>query len=315
MTKKNINQVVIIGGGIAAHTAAIYTGRAKLEPLVLSGIKADQLSLTTEVENFPGFPQGVLGPDLISNAKKQAQKFGASYLNETAKSFAIKDGYFEITTDEKTYPTLTVIIATGATAKKLGVPGEDQYFGRGVSTCATCDAALYKDKIAVVVGGGDSAMEEVIALKKFAKNVTIVHRGSEFSASQIMQDRILALAEKKEIEIIWDTIVTEVVGDGKFVTGVKLKNNKTKEESELKTNGLFLAIGHRPNTEIFQNKIKLDRVGYIEADKNMHTSVAGVFAAGDVQDHIWRQAVTSAGSGCIAALAAEKYLENIKADK
>ncbi|OGY43033.1 MAG: thioredoxin-disulfide reductase [Candidatus Buchananbacteria bacterium RIFCSPHIGHO2_01_FULL_39_14] len=306
------NEVIIIGGGIAAHTAALYAARAELKPIVLQAASPDQLSLTTVVENFPGFPEGILGTQLVENAKKQAQKFGAQYVLAQADSFDIKKDYFEIVAGKEVYQALTVIIATGAAARRLDVPGEDKYFGRGVSTCATCDAAFYRDREAVVVGGGDSAMEETLALYKFAKKVTIIHRKNEFKASKIMQERVFSLKDK--IEIIWGTEITEVLGDGQFVTGLKLKNIKTDEMSEIKTNGLFLAIGHIPNTKIFINKIQLDELGYIVTDKKSHINVNGVFAAGDCQDHIFRQAITSAGSGCQAAMEAERYIEKLKAD-
>ena len=311
MSNKNLSEVIIIGGGIAAHTAALYTARAELKPIVLSAVAPDQLSLTTLVENFPGFPEGVLGPELVANAKKQAEKFGANYVSAEATAFEIKKDFFEITAGGETYQGLCVVIATGASARRLNIAGEDKYFGRGVSTCATCDAAFYRDREAVVVGGGDSAMEEALALYKFAKKVTIIHRRNEFKASKIMRDRVLSLKDK--IEIIWGAEVTEVLGDGKLVTGLKLKNLKTEEASEIKTNGLFLAIGHVPNTKIFAGKIELDDLGYITTDKKAKTNVPGVFAGGDVADHYFRQAITSAGSGCQAAMEAERYIEKLKA--
>ncbi|MBI3290740.1 thioredoxin-disulfide reductase [Candidatus Falkowbacteria bacterium] len=309
---KNTLDVIIIGGGISAHSAAIYNARASLNPLVIAGFEPDQLSLTTQVENYPGFPEGIMGPDLIVNCKKQAEKFGAKYIMEKAENFEIKDDYFEVKTDKNAYRARSVIISTGASARRLGIPGEDKYFGRGVSTCAVCDAAFYKDKIAVVVGGGDSAMEESLALYKFAKKITIIHRKDNFNASQIMQDRILKMVKAKDkIDILWNTKVTEVLGD-KFVTGLKIVNNKTDKEGEIKTDGMFLAIGHIPNTGIFQGKIELDKMGYIITDKLQRTNVPGVFAAGDVQDHIFRQAATSAGTGVAAAILAERYLEDLQ---
>lgn len=307
----DIYDVVIIGGGIAANTAALYTARANMKPLVISGPDLDQLSLTTTVENFPGFPDGILGPDLIRNSKKQAKKFGAKYIEAFVTSFDVKKKLFEVGVKNKKYTARTVIISTGASARKMGIPGEDKYFGRGVSTCAICDAALYRDKVTVVVGGGDSAMEEALALYKFAKKVIIIHRKDSFKASKIMQERALKLKDK--ISVVWDTIVNEVLGDGKFVTGVKVKNIKTNKISEIKCDGVFLAIGHIPNTKMLNGKIKLDEQGYVVTDKRSRTNVEGVYAAGDVQDPIFKQAITSAGTGCQAAIEAERYIENLKA--
>lgn len=308
---QKMRDVIIIGGGISAHTAALYTARASLKPLVISGKDLDQLSLTTVVENYPGFPQGIIGPDLVNNCKEQAKRFGAEYLEENVDLFKkIKEG-FEVDAGKNTYKARTVIISTGASARKLGIPGEDKYFGRGVSTCAVCDAALYRDKIAAVIGGGDSAMEESLALYKFAKKIYIIHRRDAFKASKIMQDRILKLKDK--IEIIWNTDVVEVKGN-KFVESIKIKNLKTGKISEIKTDGMFLAIGHIPNTAIFKGIVGLDEHGYIITDKLGKTNVDGIFAAGDVQDSVFKQAVTSAGTGCMAALNAEKYIENLKAN-
>lgn len=305
-----IHDVIIIGGGIAAHSAALYVARASLNPLVISGTGLDQLSLTTLVENYPGFPDGILGPNLIKNCKEQAKKFGAEYLEENVDSFKKKKGYFEVGTGKKKFQARVVIISTGASARRLNIPGEGKYFGRGVSTCAVCDAALFKDKTAVVVGGGDSAIEESLALHKFAKKITIIHRRDKFKASKIMQNRILKLKDK--INIIWDSEVIEVLGD-KFVTGIKIRNIKTGKESIIKCDGMFLAIGHVPNTKIFNGVVKLDKAGYIVTDKRSRTNVEGVYAAGDVQDYIFKQAITSAGTGCQAAIEAEKYIENLKA--
>ena len=305
-----IHDVIIIGGGIAAHTAALYTARASLNPMVISGTGLDQLSLTTLVENYPGFPDGILGPDLIKNCKEQAKKFGAEYIEENVDSIKKNNGYFEVGTGKKKFQTRTVIISTGASARRLNIPGEDKYFGRGVSTCAICDSALFRNKVAVVVGGGDSAMEESLALYKFATKITIVHRRNKFKASKIMQNRVFKLKDK--INIIWDSEIVGVLGD-KFVTGVKIKNVKTGKESMIKCDGMFLAIGHVPNTKIFKGVVKLDKAGYVITDKRSRTNVDGIFAAGDVQDYIFKQAITSAGTGCQAAIEAEKYLENLKA--
>jgi len=302
-----MENVVILGTGIAGCTAAIYTARASLSPLVISG-KEDggQLMWTTEVENFPGFPEGVQGPELVDKAKKQAEKFGAKFKMDIAISFKkIKNGFEIGLMSKKKIETKTLIIATGASARWLGIPSEEKYKGRGVSTCATCDGALFRDKEIIIVGGGDSAMEEAIFLTKFARKVTVVHRRNQLRASKIMQDEV---KKNKKVSFVWDTIVEDILGDGKFVMGVKLKNLKTKKVTELKTNGVFLAIGHVPNTEIFKGALNLDEKGFLKADKFMHTDLPGVFAAGDVQDTRFKQAVTAAGSGCMAAMEAEKFL-------
>ncbi len=308
----SVRDVIIIGGGIASHTAALYTARASMQPLVIAGIEPDQLSTTSLVENFPGFPEGINGPDLIVNCKKQAERFGAEYLDGKADSCVKnKDGLFAVSVDGKKFLGRTVIIGTGASARSLGIPGEKEYWGRGVSTCATCDAALFRNKTVVVVGGGDSAMEESLALYKFASKIYISHRRDEFRASKIMQDRVLKLKDK--IEVLWNTEAVKVVGNGKLVSGVVLRDVNTKKERELKVDGFFLAIGHTPNTTIFSKLVQLDEHGYVVTDKRSRTNVEGVYACGDVQDPIFKQAVTSAGTGCQAALEAEKYVEHLKA--
>ncbi|MDP1695161.1 MAG: thioredoxin-disulfide reductase [Candidatus Woesearchaeota archaeon] len=315
MPKKSasaVRNVIIIGGGIASHTAALYTARATLQPLVIAGIEPDQLSTTSVVENFPGFPEGINGPDLITNCKKQAERFGAEYIDGKADSCVKnKDGFFEVGVDGKKFLTRTVIIGTGASARSLGIPGEKDYWGRGVSTCATCDAALFRNKTVAVIGGGDSAMEESLALYKFAAKIYIIHRRDEFKASKIMQDRVLKLKDK--IEVIWNTLPTKVLGTGKLVSGLTLQDVNTKKERELKVDGMFLAIGHTPNTAIFSKLITLDEHGYVVTDKRSRTSQEGIYACGDVQDPIFKQAITSAGTGCQAALEAEKYIEQLKA--
>ncbi|MDP4012288.1 MAG: thioredoxin-disulfide reductase [Candidatus Nanoarchaeia archaeon] len=310
MPKKEIYDVIIIGSGIAAHSAAVYLSRAALKPLIIGAPEPDQLSLTTVVENYPGFPNGIMGPELIENCKKQAQKFGAEYKTAWVTSFKKSGKNYEVGTDKERFVTRTVIISTGASARWLGVKGEDKYKGKGISTCAVCDAALFRDKEVIVIGGGDSAMEETLALYKFAKKITIIHRRDSFRASKIMQARVLKLNDK--IKIIWDSEIVEITGN-KFVEGAKIKNIKTNKKSEIKCQGVFLAIGHTPNTKIFEKLIKLDKLGYVVTDKRINTNLPGVFAAGDVQDFIYKQAVTSAGTGCMAALEAEKYIENLKA--
>lgn len=308
----SIRDVIIVGGGISAHTAAVYTARASLQPLVISGEKPDQLSYTTSVENFPGFPEGIQGPDLVANAKKQAQHFGAEYVEGRATAIKkVSKGYEITTSEEKKFVGRTIILCTGADARMTGIPGEWDFFGRGVSTCAVCDAALYRNKVAVVVGGGDSAMEESLALYKFAKKIYIVHRRDEFKASKIMQERVLALKDK--IEVIWDSVPTQVLGE-KFVKAVKIKNLKTNKEREIPTDGFFLAIGHVPNTDFLKGFIDLDEQGFIRVE-SVSTNQPGVFAAGDVMDPRYKQAITSAGSGCKAALEAEWYIEHLKAEK
>tara|TARA_Y100000310_G_scaffold339280_1_gene431497 strand:- start:5321 stop:6247 length:927 start_codon:yes stop_codon:yes gene_type:complete len=304
--QKNVENVLIIGGGIAANSAAIYCARASLKPLVIHGPELDQLSLTTLVENYPGFPEGIMGPDLVNNTRKQAEKFGAKYIEGKVDSAKKKKGYFEIKAEKKTYKSKALIVSTGATARRLGIPGEDKYFGRGVSTCATCDAAIFSGKDVVVVGGGDAAMEETLALTKFAKSIKLIHRRDSFRASKIMQDRIFKL--KNKVEIIWNTTATEVLGD-KFVTSIKTKNLKTKETKEIPCQGMFLAIGHIPNTKFLNNLVKTDKAGYIVTDKRSRTSTPGIFACGDVQDPVFKQAITSAGTGCQAAIEAENFVE------
>ncbi len=314
MTKKgdsSVRDVIIIGGGIASHTAALYTARATMNPLIIVGIEPDQLSTTSLVENFPGFPEGINGPDLIANCKKQAERFGAKYFDGRAESCVKKGEAFEVSAGGKTFLGRTIIIGTGASARSLGIPGEKEYWGRGVSTCAVCDAALFRNKTVAVIGGGDSAMEESLALHKFASKIYIVHRRDAFKASKIMQDRILTLKDK--IEVIWNHATTKVVGNGKLVTGVMIKDVNSGKERELKVDGMFLAIGHIPNTAIFSRLIKLDEHGYIITDKRSKTSQEGVYACGDAQDPIFKQAVTSAGTGCQAALEAERYVEHLKA--
>ena len=304
-----MHDVIIVGGGIAAHTAAIYNSRANLDVLVISAdTPLDQLTMTTLVENYPGFSKGVMGPELIIECKKQAQKFGAKYESGFVKSIKKVKKNFQISTKDKKFSSKTVIISTGASPRKLKIPGEEKYFGKGVSTCATCDAALFKDKSVVVIGGGDTAMEYALILTKFTDKVTIVHRRGEFRASKVMQDRVMNL--KHKIKILWDSKATEVLGDGKFVKGVKVKNVKTDKKTKIDCEGMFLAIGHVPNTESFKDIVKLDKLGYIKANSTMKTSVEGIFVAGDCQDTKYWQAVTAAGTGCMAALEAEKYLAN-----
>ena len=302
-----MRNVIIIGTGIAGLTSAVYTARAELKPLLIGGPQeGGQLTLTNEVENFPGFENGITGPELVNQARKQATRFGAEFATGWVKSIEKIEGGFQVNMDGKDpYQTKTVIVASGASARWMGIPSEEKYKGRGVSTCATCDGFFYKGKEVVVVGGGDSAIEEATHLAKFCTKVTLIHRRDELRASKIMQQRVKT---NEKIDIIWDSVVDEVVGDDVKVTGVKLKNTKTGDISDFKTDGVFLGIGHIPNTTFVKDFLEMDDHGYLIADRYMHTNVEGIFAAGDVQDTRYRQAITAAGSGCAAALEAEKFI-------
>lgn len=300
--------VVIIGGGPAGYTAAIYAARANLNPLVLAGYAAGgQLMTTTDVENYPGFPEGVMGPDLMEAMTKQAKRFGAEILFKDVTQVELKKSPFSVTYEDTTVKARSVIIATGAAPRKLGLASESQLWGKGVTSCATCDGAFYKGKEVVVAGGGDSAMEEANFLTRFATKVTLVHRREVLRASKIMEDRA-----RKNPKIVWqlNKIITEVTGNGKVV-GLKLKDAKTGVVTEYKTDGLFLAIGHIPNSALFKGAVKTDAEGYILVDPLTQTNIPGVFACGDVVDRTFRQAVTAAGTGCAAAISAERYLESL----
>jgi len=299
-------KVLIIGSGPAGLTAAIYAARADLEPLMIEGFaRGGQLMITTDVENYPGFPDGIMGPDLMEQFRKQAERFGTRLISSDVTRVDFSAQPFKVWVGEDLHEAESVIISTGASARWLGIPGEERLRGYGVSACATCDGFFFRDRQIAVVGGGDSAMEEALFLTKFASKVTIIHRRDEFRASKIMAQRAL---DHEKIEVLWDSVVEEVLGEG-AVTGLEVRNVTTNEVSELATEGLFVAIGHDPNTEIFQGQIELDDEGYIVAD-GTRTSVEGVFAGGDVVDKVYRQAVTAAGMGCAAALDAEKWLEN-----
>lgn len=301
-----MENVVIIGSGPAGLTAAIYAARAELKPVVISGMQpGGQITLTTMVENFPGFPDGIMGPDLMDNMRKQAERFGTRFIDEEVIEVDFKSKPFTIKTDSQEIKTKTVIIASGAVAKWLGVPGEKEFMGKGVSGCATCDGFFFRGKEVVVVGGGDTALEDALYLTKFANTVTIIHRRDQFRASKIMQQKVFS---NQKIKVIWDSVVAEIKGDSK-VTGVKIKNVKTGEEKELKTDGVFVAIGHSPATEIFKGQIEIDDQGFIVKKENTETSVKGVFVAGDVADRRYKQAIVAAGEGAKAAIDVEKYLQ------
>ena len=300
--------VVILGSGPAGYTAALYAARANLKPLVLKGLEAGgQLMLTTDVENYPGFPDGIMGPELMEAMEKQAARFEAEIVAQSATRVDLSERPFRVWAGDHEWRAVTVIVATGATAKWLDVPGEERLRGRGVSACATCDGFFFRDRDLVVVGGGDTAMEESTFLTKFANKVSIVHRRDEFRASKIMQDRALS---NPKVDVIWDTEVDEVTGDD-AVTGVKLRNVRSGDVTDFATDGVFMAIGHTPNTQLFEGQLELTKTGYIVIEEpTTKTSVPGVFAAGDVTDSIYRQAVTAAGQGCKSAMDAERFLEH-----
>ena len=303
-------KVIIIGSGPAGYTAAIYAARANLAPLMFTGEQpGGQLMLTTLVENYPGFVDGIDGPPLMDVLRKQAERFGTEMIGEDVTAVDFGRRPFRVTAGESTAEAHTVIIATGASAKLLGAPGESSLMGRGVSTCATCDGFFFKDQEIMVVGGGDSALEEALYLARLGRKVSVVHRRDALRASKIMRERAF---RNPKIEFIWDTAVDEVLGTGQGkVTGVRLRNVKTDARREVKVDGLFVAIGHEPNTALFRDQIDLHPNGYVKvAPGTTRTSVPGVFAAGDVQDFTYRQAVTAASTGCMAALEAERYLES-----
>ena len=307
MSDSDVREVIIIGGGPAGYTAALYTARANLEPLVIEGFNwGGQLMITSDVENYPGYADGVMGPAMMQDFRRQAERFGASFVTDDVTRVDFSQRPFRIWVGDDEYRAESVIVATGASARQLGLPSEQVLQGRGVSYCATCDAAFFRDKVVVVVGGGDSAMEEALFISRFASKVIVVHRREEFRASPIMVDRARS---SEKIEFVLNKVVTEVLGDGK-VTGIRLVDTVTGEESVLDADGVFVAIGHDPNTALFLDWLDHEAdTGYlVTRGKSTETNIPGVFAAGDVQDHTYRQAVTAAGSGCAAALDAERWL-------
>lgn len=309
MDKKSHHRVIILGSGPAGLTAAIYAARANLEPMVVEGSQpGGQLTITTDVENYPGFPKGILGPELMEEFKKQAERFSTKFIFGDVMAVNLKKRPFEILVGKDNYVCDALIIATGASAKLLGLESEKKLMGYGVSACATCDGFFFKDKEVLVVGRGDTAMEEALFLTKYATTVAVVHRRSELRASKIMQDR----AQKNpKISFVWDSVIEEIYGDPKKggVAGVRLKDVKTLHSHDLKCDGVFIAIGHEPNTKLFVGQLEMDKTGYLITYKGAVTSIPGVFACGDVQDHVYRQAVTAAGTGCMAAIDAERFLE------
>lgn len=313
---ESLHNVVILGGGPAGLTAAIYTARALLDPVVLEGDlgapgrqPGGQLMLTTEVENYPGFPEGVLGPELIERFRSQAARFGAKLVGAAATGVDLSKRSFEVQSADTTYRTRSVILAMGASPKRLGVPGEAEYMGMGVSTCATCDGAFFQDRTVAVVGGGDSALEEALFLTRYARKVWVVHRRDTLRAGKIMQERAMA---NPKIEFLWNSRVVGILGD-QVVTAVRVENASSGEVTELSVDGVFVAIGHTPNTDLVAGQLELDGLGYIKTYEFTRTSVEGVFAAGDVTDRRYRQAVTAAALGCMAAIDASHWLDQTAA--
>ena len=303
-----VREVVIIGSGPAGYTAAVYTSRAQLDPLVFAGsLSGGQLMLTTDVENYPGFPEGVMGPDLMESFRKQAERFGAEVVYEDVIEVDFSSHPYKVKSTAQEVEAKTVIISTGASAKLLGLEAESRLMGHGVSTCATCDGFFFRGQEIATVGGGDSAMEEATFLTRFADKVTVIHRRDSLRASKIMQQKAF---DNPKIEFLWDSAITEVLEKDGKVSGLEVENLKTHEKSTLELTGLFVAIGHTPNTQLFEGQLDLHENGYMKTHDGVKTTVEGVFACGDVQDFTYRQAVTAAGTGCMAAIDAERWLEH-----
>jgi thioredoxin reductase (NADPH) len=307
----DVRNLIIIGSGPAGYTAAVYAARANLNPLVIEGVTSGgALMTTTDVENFPGFPDGILGPELMDNLRKQAERFGAEFITDDVTRVALSGDVKSAWIGDDEYRARAVILATGSAWRPLGVPGEQELLGHGVSSCATCDGFFFRNHHIAVIGGGDSAMEEATFLTKFADTVTIVHRRDSFRASKIMSERAL---NNPKIRVLWDTVVTEVLDGGGKVGGLRLRNATSGEESTLDVTGVFVAIGHDPRSELFRDQVEADEEGYVRvAAPSTRTNLAGVFAAGDVVDHTYRQAITAAGTGCAAALDAERYIASLE---
>jgi len=309
---ENHYPLIIIGSGPAGYTAAIYSARAALEPVLFTGVEVGgQMTTTTDVDNWPGDAEGVQGPELMERMKRQAERFGTRLIVETVNSVDFSERPLEFSADGGTYTADAIIIATGASARYLGLPSEEAYKGKGISACATCDGFFFRNQPVAVIGGGNTAVEEALYLSNIASKVTVVHRRDEFRAEKILSDRLIEKSRDGNVEVVWDHTLDEVLGDGQGVTGARLAHTQSDESKQIEAQGIFIAIGHKPNTDIFAGQLAMDG-GYIALDKSSlyatATSVEGVFAAGDVADPVYRQAVTSAGSGCMAALDAERYL-------
>jgi len=305
-----LHKLIIIGSGPAGYTAALYAARASLAPLVIEGVQSGgALMTTTEVENFPGFPDGIQGPELMDNMRKQAERFGARFVTDDATAVELRGDPKIVWIGETEYRARAVILATGSAWRKLGVPGEQELLGHGVSSCATCDGFFFRGQHIAVVGGGDSAMEEATFLTRFAESVTIIHRRDQFRASKIMADRALS---NPKIKVEWNTVVEEILDKGGSVGGVRVRDVRTNQEKVLDVTGVFVAIGHEPRSELFRDQVPLDPNGYVKVESpSTRTALPGVFAAGDLVDHTYRQAITAAGSGCAAAIDAERYLAGL----
>ena len=307
-----IYETIILGSGPAGLTAAIYAARSRCCPLMIHGLQpGGQLTTTTAVDNFPGFPEGIDGPDLMEKMKLQAERFGTQFVEGDVTKVDLQERPFRIWVGEELYRCLSLIITTGASPKLLGLGNEESLYGKGVSVCATCDGFFYRDREVVVVGGGDTAMEEAVFLTRFAKKVTVVHRRDSLRATPVLADRALG---NKAINFKWDSELTEILTDTSGVTGTRIKNLKTGKDTEMNCDGIFIAIGHRPNTSLFEGQLEMDNEGYLLTKKGTETNISGVFAAGDVQDQQFRQAVTAAGTGCMAAIQAERFLDVLPYD-